>query len=47
MTTSDLKEVEMVGAEEGAIVDALNALRRRCTYVFTTGGPIGALECST
>ena len=21
-----------------SIVDALNALRRRCTYVFTTGG---------
>jgi molybdopterin-biosynthesis enzyme MoeA-like protein len=27
--------------EERAIVDALNALRHRCTYVFTTGG-IGA-----
>jgi molybdopterin-biosynthesis enzyme MoeA-like protein len=24
--------------EERAIVDALNALRHRCTYVFTTGG---------
>ena len=34
----DLKEVRVVGDEEGAIVDALNALRRRCTYVFTTGG---------
>ena len=28
----------MVGDEERAIVDALNALRHRCTYVFTTGG---------
>src|SRR5215467_6052961 len=34
----DLKEVRVVGNEERAIVDALNALRRRCTYVFTTGG---------
>jgi molybdopterin-biosynthesis enzyme MoeA-like protein len=28
----------VVGDEEGAIVDALNALRHRYTYVFTTGG---------
>ena len=28
----------MVGDEERAIDDALNALRHRCTYVFTTGG---------
>jgi hypothetical protein len=28
----------VVGDEERAIVDALNALRHRCTYVFTTGG---------
>ena len=34
----DLKEVRVVGDEETAIVDALNALRHRCTYVFTTGG---------
>src|SRR5262249_33629901 len=34
----DLKEVRVVGAEETAIVDALNALRHRWTYVFTTGG---------
>ena len=34
----DLKEVRMVGDEERAIVDALNALRHRYTYVFTTGG---------
>jgi hypothetical protein len=27
-----------VGDEETAIVDALNALRRRCTYVSITGG---------
>src|SRR2546421_3868969 len=34
----DLREVRVVGDEERAIVDALNALRHRCTYVFTTGG---------
>jgi molybdenum cofactor synthesis domain-containing protein len=34
----DLLEVRVVGDEEAAIVDALNALRRRYTYVFTTGG---------
>ena len=34
----DLKEVRMVGNEESAIVDALNALRHSCTYVFTAGG---------
>ncbi len=34
----DLKEVWVVGNEERAIVDALNELWRRCTYVFTTGG---------
>jgi molybdenum cofactor synthesis domain-containing protein len=34
----DLAEVRVVGDEEAAIVDALNALRRRYTYVFTTGG---------
>ena len=34
----DLKEVRVVGDEERAIVDAVNALRHRCTYVFTTGG---------
>src|SRR5262249_61078409 len=34
----DLKEERGVGKEERAIVDALNALRYRCTYVFTTGG---------
>src|SRR5262249_15707589 len=34
----DLNEVRVVGDAERAIVDALNALRRRCTYVFTTGG---------
>ena len=34
----DLKEVRVVGDEETAIVDALNALRHRFTYVFTTGG---------
>jgi hypothetical protein len=30
--------VRVVGDEESAIVDALNALRHRCTCVFTTGG---------
>jgi len=32
-----LKEVRVVGDEEKAILDALNALRHRYTYVFTTG----------
>ncbi|MCC6946374.1 MAG: competence/damage-inducible protein A [Bradyrhizobiaceae bacterium] len=34
----DLKEVRVVADDEAAIVEALNALRARCTYVFTTGG---------
>src|SRR5213593_3512740 len=34
----DLKEVRVVSDDENEIVDALNALRRRYTYVFTTGG---------
>ena len=34
----DLMEVRVVGDEETAIVDAVNALRHRYTYVFTTGG---------
>jgi molybdenum cofactor synthesis domain-containing protein len=34
----DLMEVRVVGDEEAAIVDALNSLRSRYTYVFTTGG---------
>jgi molybdenum cofactor synthesis domain-containing protein len=34
----DLMEVRVVGDEEMAIVDALNALRHHYTYVFTTGG---------
>lgn len=34
----DLKEVRIVPDEEAAIVEALNALRSRYTYVFTTGG---------
>jgi molybdopterin-biosynthesis enzyme MoeA-like protein len=33
----DLREVRVVGNEEGAIVDAINGLRHRYTY-FTTGG---------
>lgn len=34
----DLKEVRIVGDDEDAIVEALNALRARHTYVFTSGG---------
>jgi molybdenum cofactor synthesis domain-containing protein len=34
----DLREVRVVADEEAQIVEALNALRRRYTYVFTTGG---------
>jgi len=34
----DLKEVRVVADDEAAIVEALNALRTRYTYVFTTGG---------
>ena len=34
----DLREVRVVADEESDIVDALNALRNRYTYVFTTGG---------
>jgi molybdenum cofactor synthesis domain-containing protein len=34
----DLKEVRVVGDEQGEIVAALNALRARHDFVFTTGG---------
>ncbi|TWG94166.1 molybdenum cofactor synthesis domain-containing protein [Mesorhizobium sp. J18] len=34
----DLKEVRIVADDEEAIADAVNALRKRYTYVFTTGG---------
>src|SRR5215831_8563100 len=34
----DLKEVRVVADEEPAIVEAVNALRHRYTYLFTTGG---------
>ncbi len=34
----DLKEVRVVADEEADIIAALNALRHRYTYVFTTGG---------
>jgi molybdenum cofactor synthesis domain-containing protein len=34
----DLKEVRVVADDEAAIVDAVNAMRHRWTYVFTTGG---------
>ncbi len=33
-----LREVRVVGDDEAEIVAALNALRKRFTYVFTTGG---------
>src|SRR5580692_3123839 len=34
----DLREVRVVADDEAAIVEALNALRARNDYVFTTGG---------
>src|SRR5712691_5560486 len=34
----DLKEVRIVADDEAAIIEALNALRRRYTCVVTTGG---------
>ncbi len=34
----DLKEVRIVADEEDAIIEALNALRSKYTYVFTSGG---------
>jgi molybdenum cofactor synthesis domain-containing protein len=34
----DLKEARTVSDDEAAIVEAVNALRARYTYVFTTGG---------
>ncbi|MCB1489116.1 MAG: hypothetical protein KDJ88_16875, partial [Bauldia sp.] len=34
----DLKEIRVVGDDEAAIVEAVNALRARYTYVFTSGG---------
>src|ERR1700686_84613 len=34
----DLKEVRVVSDDESAVVEALNALRKKYTYVFTTGG---------
>lgn len=34
----DLKEVRIVADDEDAIVEAVNALRSRFDYVFTTGG---------
>lgn len=37
-TGIDLKEVRIVADEEDAIVEALNALRTRYDYVFTSGG---------
>lgn len=40
MTASaiDLKEVRVVADDESDIADAVNALRKKYTYVFTTGG---------
>ncbi|HEU5018833.1 MAG TPA: molybdopterin-binding protein [Pseudolabrys sp.] len=34
----DLKEVRVISDDEEAIVEALNALRTKYSYVFTTGG---------
>lgn len=34
----DLKEARVVADDETAVVEALNELRRRYSYVFTTGG---------
>ncbi|MEA2975045.1 MAG: hypothetical protein QOF19_565 [Alphaproteobacteria bacterium] len=34
----DLREVRVVADQEAAIVEALSALRRQYSYVFTTGG---------
>ena len=34
----DLKEVRVVSDDEAAVVEAVNALRAKYTYVFTTGG---------
>jgi molybdenum cofactor synthesis domain-containing protein len=34
----DLKEVRVVSDDERAIIEALNALRQKFDYVFTTGG---------
>jgi len=34
----DLKEVRIIGDNEDGIVEAVNALRPRYTYVFTSGG---------
>ncbi|MPZ56471.1 MAG: competence/damage-inducible protein A [Rhizobiales bacterium] len=34
----DLKEVRVVADDESDVVNAVNALRRRYTYLFTTGG---------
>ena len=34
----DLTEVRVVADDEAAIIEAVNALRTRCDYVFTTGG---------
>ncbi|GEO87143.1 MULTISPECIES: competence/damage-inducible protein A [Alphaproteobacteria] len=38
MAGIDLKQVRIVGDEEEAIVEALDALRERYDYVFTSGG---------
>ena len=38
LTGIDLREVRIVSDEEDAIVEALNALRSRYDYIFTSGG---------
>jgi molybdenum cofactor synthesis domain-containing protein len=37
-TGIQLREVRIVADDQDAIVEAVNALRSRCDYVFTTGG---------
>jgi molybdenum cofactor synthesis domain-containing protein len=34
----DLREIRIVGDDEEAIIEAVNALRKHYTYVFTSGG---------
>ncbi len=34
----DLTEVRIVADDQGAIIEAVNTLRARCDYVFTSGG---------
>src|SRR5262249_5823066 len=42
----DLNEVRVVGDEERAIVDALNALRHRCTLFSPSEGEVQLFDCA-